>query len=439
MKKLFCILLYLSFSFHSYSQLVSEQLTRLYNVPSLVDLNAITNPLAGQLAYVVSENTTYQYNGIEWGNFCIPGTPSTIELVDLDGDTKVMVEDGFDMDEIRMYAKGNNVLNIDTNARLKINNPNNSILIGSNPNIMGERNVVVGSLAFQNNHEMEGGGFGSDCVALGYSALNDNKGSSNVAIGYRAMSYLKSTSNNCNANVAIGALSLLKISDGDSNIAVGFRALEDNRSGIGNVGVGVRSLLTNKYGDYNVAFGYESAVYVGDDINYNTAIGGRALAQITGNNNTAVGYNAQVANNSNSNQVRIGNTDISHAAVQIAWSTSSDLLWKEKVRDLPYGMNVISKLRPVDYVRKNSSDNSREVGLIAQELAQVLEDVGFDDQGFLTQTDQGYYEVRYNDFIPIAIKGIQQQQENIDKQQEEINQLSAALKILNEKIKLLEQ
>ncbi|MDG1917369.1 MAG: hypothetical protein P8I29_06080 [Flavobacteriales bacterium] len=61
-----------------------------------------------------------------------------------------------------------------------------------------------------------------------------------------------------------------------------------------------------------------------------------------------------------------------------------------------------------------------------------MEEVGFDNQGFLTQTDQGHYEVRYNDFIPIAIKGIQEQQQQIE-------ELKANYKRLLERLDDLEQ
>ena len=72
-------------------------------------------------------------------------------------------------------------------------------------------------------------------------------------------------------------------------------------------------------------------------------------------------------------------------------------------------------------------------------MVKVLEEVGFDNQGFLTQTDQGYYEVRYNDFIPIAIKGIQEQQGQIQKQQQQIEELKANYKRLLERLDDLEQ
>jgi hypothetical protein len=106
MKKIFCILIYFCFTIHSYSQVVSDQLTRLYNVPIVSDLSFIGNPQAGQLVFVVSENN------------------------------------------------------------------------------------------------------GSDCVILGNQALNDNKGSFNIANGLRTISGTESTSNDCNANVAIGTLAL---------------------------------------------------------------------------------------------------------------------------------------------------------------------------------------------------------------------------------------
>jgi hypothetical protein len=181
----------------------------------------------------------------------------------------------------------------------------------------------------------------------------------------------------------------------------------------------------------NSAFGY-LALRQNQNGHRNCAFGALALTSAKGDNNIGIGSESQAANAMGNNQVRIGNAGITHAAIQVDWSISSDLHCKENVRNLPYGLNLISKLRPVDYLRKNSPKKGREVGFIAQELVKVLEEVGFDNQGFLTQTDQGHYEVRYNDFIPIAIKGIQEQQQQIE-------ELKANYKRLLERLDDLEQ
>ena len=430
MKKLLLIVLCFYFTLLSYSQSVSDRLIRLYNVSNLVDLNAITNPLSGQLAFVVSENSSYQYDGTAWVALggSIISTGSTF-IIDDDADTWVRVDDGADNDLIEYTLGGTTYFRMNK-ARLEVLNSQLGVFIGQNAGASNTSayNVGVGYNALTSNTT------GSLNTACGFNALSDvTSGFRNSALGAGCLANNESGNDNsafgCNC-LGLGTL-------GGSNSAFGSSALLFNR-GSYNSAFGRSSSIENLSGDNNCSFGYLS-LKENTSGNRNSAFGASALVQTKGSNNIGIGYDAQVANILGSNQVRIGNSAISSAAIQVSWSTSSDLHWKEKVRDLPYGMNLISKLRPVDYVRKNSSKQSREVGFIAQELVQVLEEVGFDDQGFLTQTDQGHYEVRYNDFIPIAIKGIQEQQEQLQMQRLQIDELKTKYDQLLQRLVQLEK
>jgi len=116
----------------------------------------------------------------------------------------------------------------------------------------------------------------------------------------------------------------------------------------------------------------------------------------------------------------LGNTTIGQSSIQVDWSISSDLHWKDCIQSLAYGLNLIKELRPVNYLRKGAFERKREIGFIAQELEVALRNVGYHDQGFLTKTDSGYFEVRYNDFIGIAINAIKEQQQTIESQQKSL-------------------
>ncbi|WP_400078140.1 tail fiber domain-containing protein [Winogradskyella sp. R77965] len=140
----------------------------------------------------------------------------------------------------------------------------------------------------------------------------------------------------------------------------------------------------------------------------NLAIGHNALAaNISGDNNTAIGYDAQIPNSSDSNQVRIGNTDVTYAGIQVAWTITSDAKWKENIRALPYGLDLVSQLKPVDYVRKNNNAKTREIGFVAQDVENLLTKIGYSDQGLLSKDDSGNLSLRYNDLIPLLTKAIQ--------------------------------
>jgi hypothetical protein len=138
-----------------------------------------------------------------------------------------------------------------------------------------------------------------------------------------------------------------------------------------------------------------------------------------------IGYNAQVPSNTASNQVRIGNTAVTYAGVQVAWTVTSDRRWKDHIRPLPYGLNMVNQLQAVDYVRKNNDTQTREIGFIAQDVKALLDKLGYTNQGILSTDDDGYMSLRYNDFIPVLVKAIQEQQDLINSQSSKIKILYA--------------
>ena len=74
-------------------------------------------------------------------------------------------------------------------------------------------------------------------------------------------------------------------------------------------------------------------------------------------------------------------------------------------------------------IRNNNSAQTKEWGVIAQELQQTLKDVGYKDAGIVEEdsSPEKYMTVRYNDFLAPMIKAIQEQEKTIQSQ-EKINQ-----------------
>ncbi len=327
-------------------------------------------------------------------------------------------------------------------------------------NTDGSKNTSVGYDAMGDNLS------GSNNIAFGYQSLNNNvSGHSNTAIGTRALFHNFNRSNlvavgdsalyyngigataayQAVANTALGSKSLYANTNGYNNTAsgynalysnttayentaTGFEALHENTTGVRNTAIGTQALYNNTLGHYNTATGYK-ALYSNIDGDWNTAIGRQALYNLTaGNNNIAIGYDAQVLSSTGSNQVQIGNNSISYARIKVAWSISSDKVWKEDIRELPYGLDIVKQLQAVDYVRKNNEHNTREMGFIAQDVEALLNKMGYDDQGFLTKDDKGLLSLRYNDFIALLTKGMQEQQEIIETQNYKIEQQSTELK-----------
>ena len=132
---------------------------------------------------------------------------------------------------------------------------------------------------------------------------------------------------------------------------------------------------------------------------------------------------------------------------------TSDQNWKEQIRVLPYGLDMLMQLKPVDYIRKNNDAKTREMGFIAQDIEGLLSEFGYSDQGFLTKDDKGLMSLRYNDLIALLTKSIQEQQDIINElevkiiqQETEINGLTkdaadkdTTYKILSQRVEKIEE
>jgi hypothetical protein len=130
-------------------------------------------------------------------------------------------------------------------------------------------------------------------VALGYSAgSNINTGTENVALGSGAFQ----TATDSNRNIAIGrrALSVQNVSGNAYNVAIGHDAGRNVTTGLQNTIIGGLAGDALTTGSYNVALGYQ-ALTLEDAHGKNTAIGFGALNSLNAGangNNVALGYNA---------------------------------------------------------------------------------------------------------------------------------------------------
>jgi hypothetical protein len=296
-------------------------------------------------------------------------------------------------------------------------------------------------------------GVGANNTAVGNSALAVNTaGSNNVAVGQFALTAVAAGS----GNVAVGQNALAAYT-GSNNVAMGLNALKlcNGTTSVNNTAIGTNALqsLNNAAANGNTVVGAEAMGTTTGDISYCTAVGYQALNLVTdisgarglwntgvgyqagnnittGENNLALGYAAVVPSATGIGQVRLGNSGITYAGVQIAWTIGSDKRWKDNIKDSALGLDFIKKVRPVSYTRNNDAKGKTEYGFIAQEIEQLFIEAGDANNGVTTKDDKGMYGVRYNDFIPITIKAVQEQQlqiEELKKQNEELMKVNAAI------------
>lgn len=274
------------------------------------------------------------------------------------------------------------------------------------------------------------GGLGNESVGVGYAALGSTLGGgSNTAVGAYTLGAIGSAASE---NVAVGTSSGSRLSSGHNNIAVGSGALKLATTANNNSAIGAYALSDSLAVEQNVA--------VGTSALRNTQAG--AAHQF--NNCVGLGYDVGVTGD---NQVQIGNsaqTVYTFAPVQ----TRSDERDKADVRDISLGLDFINKLRPVDYrwdYRTDyiTRDDNGEIviaekdgskkrvryhhGLIAQEVGQLIHDLGVDFGGYQDHALLGGDDVKsiaYEELIPILIKAVQDTTEMIKSLEAKIEGMS---------------
>ncbi len=93
---------------------------------------------------------------------------------------------------------------------------------------------------------------------------------------------------------------------------------------------------------------------------------------------------------------------------------TSDKRDKEQIKDLGYGLEEVLQFRPVSFTWKGGSQQNNKIGLLAQDLQQVVPEVVQDGERL------GVY---YSDLIPVLINAIQEQQAIIDDLEKRIEKL----------------
>ncbi len=110
-----------------------------------------------------------------------------------------------------------------------------------------------------------------------------------------------------------------------------------------------------------------------------------------------------------SNKVRIGNTLVTRIEGAVAFSASSDARLKENITVVDAGLALVNDLNPVSYHRINNSSDDIEMGLLAQEVEEVLATHGLSNSGMVHQaSEDAYRSVRYNDLLAPMIRAIQE-------------------------------
>lgn len=371
------------------------------------------------------------------------------------------------------------------------NNANTFIGVESGRStITGAYNTAIGLNTLYSNDN------GYNNTAIGAGSLYYNIGGyDNTATGFNAMAY--NTTGNFNTangkdalysnttgyyNTATGVNALYSNTEGNGNIASGAYALYSNSTGSLNTANGANALYSNITGSYNVANGID-ALYENTSGDLNTAIGMAALHFNTdGSANTAIGYSANVSLGGLLYATAIGSGAIAkgdHETVigsnapgvviggYANWSNLSDGRFKEQVKENVPGMDFIRALRPVTYIinidklqrhitaqmpdtiaakylptaqEMAVAKTEIKTGFIAQEVEATAKKIGYKFDGVnAPKNETDNYSIAYAQFVPSIVKGMQEQQVEIDAQQQQIKKLAAENKALTAQVQEIDE
>ncbi|MBL0294860.1 MAG: tail fiber domain-containing protein [Saprospiraceae bacterium] len=115
------------------------------------------------------------------------------------------------------------------------------------------------------------------------------------------------------------------------------------------------------------------------------------------------------------NTYNLGNNDKRWAAV---WSfngmiQTSDARLKKNISPLTSSLEKLLALNPVSYQWKSGEDTRSHLGFLAQELETVIPEAVYKPTGN-SETSTDKYGVNYSTIIPVLVKAIQEQQQQID-------------------------
>ncbi|MEL7399275.1 MAG: tail fiber domain-containing protein [Pseudomonadota bacterium] len=109
---------------------------------------------------------------------------------------------------------------------------------------------------------------------------------------------------------------------------------------------------------------------------------------------------------------------------------TSDRRAKTNIEGLNYGLKEIMELRPVSYNWKDDDDKGLHLGMIAQELQEVVPEMVYNPAEDYIRNEEGnlvpagkegdLLGVKYDALIPVLVKGMQEQQAQVLEQQAQI-------------------
>lgn len=285
------------------------------------------------------------------------------------------------------------------------NTVTDSIIIGSNaaasssgsPGTTDEA-VVIGTEA----------GLGlttaSRLVLIGTKAgRNMSAGTSNVAIGYEACKAITTGY----ANTVIGDSALLVGTTAQQNVVMGTDACKVDVAGANNVVLGYQAGFALNGATGCVIIGSQAGSAMVAQVN--TIMIGAATTILPASNSIHLGSAAHATFHCLAalNGITASPADLQIDTAGRIGTITSSKVFKKNIKDME-DTSWIYDLRPVNFVYKKDKENTKQYGLIAEEVEKVNKD-------FVFYKDDKPYTVQYSKLITVLLKEIQNLKKQITK------------------------
>ena len=191
-----------------------------------------------------------------------------------------------------------------------------------------------------------------------------------------------------------------------------------------NVGVGATALNNITTGDQNTAVGSAAGNSITTGVQ-NTLIGQNAATSANnGSNQTAIGFGATCSAN---NEITLGNSNVTTLrCADTSIASLSDARDKTDVKDLPWGLDFIDTLRPVQFTWdrrilteadvNHPKNGVKRAGFLAQDFQNAMPNGENDILDLVHEVNEDRIEAKYGNLIPMltqAIKDLKAQNESL--------------------------
>jgi trimeric autotransporter adhesin len=287
-------------------------------------------------------------------------------------------------------------------------------------NTTGSENLFVGHQSGNANTT----GLGNVCLGT-YAGQVFTTGSENVMIGRGAGAYASTSASN---NVFIGSYAGYGNGANTGNVFIGYKVGYNN--------VGSNKLMIDNYDGASATTSLIYGDFATDILTVNGTLKVKTLeiADLGSNN---LGLDGDIVPYGGSSLgFDLGNNvagEYWDDVVALEYITYSDRNTKDEVKTINRGLSEIMKLRPVSYRYKKeiSREDKIRLGLIAQEVEEIIpeavvnDDVDIDPTtGEIIVTKGQYKGMNYDQLIPVLIKAVQEQQQQIEELKKVISDLA---------------